>query len=160
MASDKEQDQLIEREARHSRTFSVGDRIGKEGCGMFNGISPIPKLQQVQSELSRFVSDHLRDNSGALRAALIRQINTDDTLLARNFDTPFEALLQIIDRLLENEGRYHDFVQHVDMEWGRMMLEKPYFQEPGEAPHEDDEYTHESVREDLLALRAQIPGER
>ena len=152
----KEHDQLIEREARRGRSFSIADRVGKEGAGFIKGESPVPRLQQVQAELSLFVADHLNDNSGALRSVLTRHIMTSDTTIAEHFGSPHEALGIIIDSILSSDARYHDFVQEVDIEWGRLMLEPPYFQEPGEEPHEDDEYTHESVRKDLLALRTML----
>ena len=150
---DRELDQQIEREARHSRTFGVADRIGREGSGIFRGVSPVPRLQQVQIELSQFVSRHVTDHSGALRSVLIRHIMTSETLVAQHFDAPLDALTLLLDRILESEVRYHDFVQEVDIEWGRLMQETPYFQEPGEPAHEDDEYTHESVLADLKSLR-------
>ena len=149
-----EQDRQIERDARRGRTFSIADRIGREGSGFLRGGSPVPRLQQVRSELSRFVSDHVRDNSGALRAVLIRHIMTNDAQIGACFDNPLAGLVEILDGIIGNDARYYDFVQEVDIEWGQMMLERPFFQEPGEPAHEDDEYTHESVRQDLAALRA------
>jgi hypothetical protein len=38
------------------------------------------------------------------------------------------------------------------VQWGQIMLERPYFQQPGQAPHPHDEYTHESVRRELERL--------
>ena len=158
MAEDKEQQQrrLIEQEARRGRTFTVADRVGKEGSGLLRGGSPVSRLGQVQAELSRFVSDNVRDNSGALRSVLIRGIMRNETLISQHFDAPFDALVLLLDSLLENDSRYYAFVQEVDMEFGRLMQERPYFQEPGEPAHDSDEYTHESVRLDLLALRGAV----
>ena len=152
--ADREQYRLIEQEARRGRTFSLSDAVGRKSSGFLSGGSPVPRLQQVQAELTRIIADNLEDNSGALRAVLTRHINTNDVVVGDYFDTPIDALVMIIDNLLASEVRYHDFVHEVDSEWGRLMYERPYFQSPGEEPHEDDEYTHDSVRKDLLALRS------
>ena len=154
--NERDNDAQIEREARQSRTFSIGDRISREGSGMFRGASPVPRLKQVRTELSQFVAAHTPDHSGALRAVLIRHINTSDALLGEHFDAPLVGLGVLLDGLTKSEARYHDFVQEVDIEWGRMMAARPYFQEPGEPPHEDDEYTHESVKKDLGTLRSLV----
>ncbi len=160
--SDDEEDykRAVEREARMGRTFSLADAVGREGGGFFRGASPVPRLQQVQAELSRFVSDYVRDSSGALRAVLIRHVTTQETIVAKHFDEPLAALEIILDRFLSDDARYYELVREVDAEWGRMMLERPYFQEPGEPADEDDEYTHESVRVELLSLREIVRGQR
>ena len=150
----------VEREARMGRTFSLADAVGREGGGFFRGASPVPRLQQVQAELSRFVSDYVRDASGALRAVLVRQIMTHDTIVAEHFDEPLAALEVILNRVLDNDARYYELVREVDAEWGRLMLERPCFQEPGEPADEDDEYTHDSVRVELLSLRDLVRGQR
>jgi hypothetical protein len=150
----------VEREARMGRTYSLADAVGREGGGFLRGASPVPRLQQVQAELSRFVSDYVRDASGALRAVLIRHIMTHDTIVAEHFDDPLAALEVILDRVLDNDARYYELVREVDAEWGRLMLERPYFQEPGEPAEEDDEYTHDSVRAELLSLRDLVRGQR
>jgi hypothetical protein len=150
----------VEREARMGRRFSLADAVGREGGGFFRGASPVPRLQQVQVELSRFVSDYVRDASGALRAVLIRHIMTHDTIVAEHFGEPLAALEVILDRFLDNDARYYELVREVDAEWGRLMLERPYFQEPGEPAEEEDEYTHDSVRAELLSLRDLVRGQR
>jgi len=160
MGDDKDDyKQRVEREARMGRKFSLADAVGREGGGFFRGTSPFPRLQQVQSELSHFVSDHVRDASGALRAVLIRHIMTNEPSHFPALQDPLAALEKILDRLLD-EGMYYDFVKEVDMEWGQLMLERPYFQEPGEPAHEHDEYTHESVRVELMMLREIARGAR
>lgn len=150
----------VEREARMGRTFSVADAVGREGGGFFRGASPVPRLQQVQAELSRFVSDYIRDASGALRAVLIRHVTTHDTIVAKHFDDPLAALEAILDGFLDNDARYYEFVREVDAEWGRLMLERPYFQEPGEPADDDDEYTHDSVRAELRSFRDLVRAQR
>ncbi|NQZ65375.1 MAG: hypothetical protein HRT59_25880, partial [Crocosphaera sp.] len=44
----------------------------------------------------------------------------------------------------------------VDFQWGKMYDERPYFQSPGQPPHPDDEYTHESVEEKLKSLLTKL----
>ena len=47
-------------------------------------------------------------------------------------------------------------MRQVDIKWGQMYGERPHFQQPGQPPHPDDEYTHESVRQDLLDLQVKL----
>jgi hypothetical protein len=47
---------------------------------------------------------------------------------------------------LQNQAFLYELVRRVDVKWSQIYDERPYFQQPGQAPHPDDEYTHESVR--------------
>ncbi len=144
----------IERDARRGRPFSIAAAIGREGAGFFEGASPVPILEQATTGLCQFVAEQLRDASGALRRVLERRIRTSETIVGEHLEDPFTALELIIERVLASDARYHEFVRQVDAEWGRLMLERPHFQKPGQAAHKDDEYTHESVRADLESLLA------
>ena len=42
-----------------------------------------------------------------------------------------------------------ELVREVDVEWGRMMGERPHFEREGSAPHPDDPYTVGTVRNAL-----------
>jgi hypothetical protein len=53
---------------------------------------------------------------------------------------------------LSNHELLYEFVKQVDFKWGQMYDERPYFQSPGQAPHPNDEYTHESVKKKLRKL--------
>lgn len=44
----------------------------------------------------------------------------------------------------------------MDLKWGQMYQQRPYFQQPGQPPHPDDEYTHDSVKENLEDLLRKI----
>jgi hypothetical protein len=45
------------------------------------------------------------------------------------------------------------------MLWGEMNDERPHFQRPGQPPHPDDEYTHESVYQQLVELSDRLKCE-
>jgi hypothetical protein len=45
-----------------------------------------------------------------------------------------------------------ELVRDADIEWGRLMRERPYFEREGAPRHPDDPYTVESVRTVLSAL--------
>jgi hypothetical protein len=144
----------VEREARRGRTFSIADRVGKEGAGFFAGESPVPRLEQATLQLCQFVEQHVSDASGALRIIVQRQLKTSETLVGEHLDDPFAALERLLARWLSRDEALCDFVREVDAEWGRLMLERPLFQKLGEPPEEGDEYTLDSVRVQLESLLA------
>lgn len=144
----------IEQEIRQGRKFSIADAIGKEGGNFLKGESPVPKLLQVKNELIIFVRQHVHDPSGALQATLQDLIQTDDVVCSRNFANPLNALSDLLQPLITREGLLHDFVRQVDMRWGKMYGERPYFERPGHPPHPEDEYTYASVRTQLIELLA------
>ena len=148
----EERDRMIERDARRGRKFTLADVIGREGASFFHGESPVPMLARATAGLCMFIDRHVSDSSGALRAVLTRRVRTSDTIVAEHFDDPLDALEIIVDQTLSNDAWFYEFVRQVDAEWGRIMLERPHFQQPGEEPHPDDEHTHEEVRAELEAL--------
>lgn len=147
-----EVDQTIEQDIRRGRKFSLADAIGREGSDFLKGESPVPKLLQVKNELRGFVNTHLQDASGALQATLIDLIQSDDVVCSRYFDTPLLALIDLLHPLLTHDAYLREFVRRVDMRWGQLYGERPYFERPGQPPHPDDEYTIASVRSQLQGL--------
>ncbi|MDJ0637077.1 MAG: hypothetical protein QNJ34_28130 [Xenococcaceae cyanobacterium MO_188.B29] len=93
----------------------------------------------------------MSDSSGALQAVLDIWIERDSSL-SENLDSPLIALQEILSTLTNNQGLLYEFVRQVDQKWGQMYSERPYFQQPGQTPHPEDEYTHESVRLKLIKL--------
>ncbi len=65
-------------------------------------------------------------------------------------NSPLVALNQIISSLIDNQNLFYEFVRQVDFKWGQIYDERPYFQQPGQPAHPNDEYTHESVRLQLI----------
>ena len=65
---------------------------------------------------------------------------------------PLQALLGLLKSIVENPPILYELVRQVDMQWGQMNNERPYFQRPGQLPHPNDEYTHESVEQQLCEL--------
>jgi hypothetical protein len=149
-----ELDRAIEQEIRQGRKFSIADAIGQEAGNFLKGESPVPKLMQVRNELLVFVRVHVPDPSGALQATLQELIQTDDVVCSRCFDDPLSALITLVEPLTTEEVLLQEFVRRVDMRWGQLYGERPYFERPGQPPHPDDEYTYESVRTQLIELVA------
>lgn len=148
----EERDREIERDARRGRKFTLADVIGREGASFFRGESPVPRLQRAIAGLCMFIDEHVEDSSGALRAVLQRRVKHSETIVGKHFDDPLVALEIIVERILSKDAWFYEFVRQVDAEWGRIMLERPHFQQPGEEPHPDDEHTHEEVRAELQGL--------
>ncbi|RZM77289.1 hypothetical protein [Leptolyngbya iicbica] len=154
--SDAEIDRAIEQEIRQGRKFTLADAISQEGSDFLKGESPIPKLVQVKNAIKQFVGLHLQDSSGALQATLLTVIQADDVICSRHFETPLQALAEMLQPLLSHDVHLREFVRQVDMRWGHMYDERPHFERPGHPPHPDDEYTIASVRSQLQALMAAV----
>lgn len=157
--SEKSKEEEIQREARSRQKFSLARVIGRQAGGAMKGASPIPRLEQAKMEIVQFIDDNLTDPSGALKSILRRQIKAGGAVVDRHLDRPLAALREILRPLLDKDARLHEFVRRVDVRWGEMFVERPHFQQPGEAPHPDDDYTHESVRRRLSGLMARVEAE-
>ena len=162
MSDDKtpKPEESLQQQIRRGQRFTLGDAIGREGGGLMKDASPVPRTKQAAAAVHQLIAEHLDDVTGAARRVLERIVADDIAALDRHLAAPGGALLIVVDRLLANETSLREFVRRVDMEWGRMMVERPHFERPGQPPHPDDEYTHASVRRDLelLATRLRDPA--
>ncbi|ELS04501.1 hypothetical protein Xen7305DRAFT_00042350 [Xenococcus sp. PCC 7305] len=146
-----DRDLAIQREILSGRKFSLAEAIGREGGSFLKGDSPVPKQLQAIAEINSFVKKNLSDPSGALVVVLSTWVKTD-LRVVENLDSPLVALRQILSSLIDNQNLLYEFVRQVDFRWGQIYDERPYFQQPGQAAHPNDEYTHESVRLQLIEL--------
>ncbi|MGB3401758.1 MAG: hypothetical protein WBA77_03635 [Microcoleaceae cyanobacterium] len=145
-------EEQIQCEIYQGREFTLADLIAREGGTFMKGESPIPRLVQVETEINTFISQNLPDVSGALQAVLRRWVSEDTARVSQHLDDPLQALLGLLESILDNPPILYELVRQVDMLWGEMNGERPYFQQPGQPPHPDDEYTHESVKQQLTEL--------
>ena len=143
---------VVQRELREQQKFSVAGAIGRAGSGLMKGESPISQLEQSITALTQLIDQHTLDPSGALKSVLCRRVRDSELLLARNLKQPCNVLQEIIDAILASDYAIQEFVRQVDVRWGEMYHERPMFQSEGLAPHPADEYTYESVRQDLILL--------
>lgn len=147
-----EEDAALEREIRDGRKFTLAEAIGRlAGPGAMKGVSPITRKQQAEAEIETFLDRHLKSPAGALSAVLLRRVQNSDLLLD-NLDAPLVVLASLIQQVLESESRLQELVREADVEWGAIYGERPYFQQEGRPPHQDDPYTCESVRSNLSKL--------
>jgi hypothetical protein len=90
-----------------------------------------------------------------LEVVLHRQVKGSDLLL-NNFDQPLVVLAGHCRRVLDSDYQLEELVREADIEWGRMMGERPYFEKDGSGCHQDDPYTVESIRKALTELLEQL----
>lgn len=144
----------LEREIRVGRDLTIADIIAQEGGGFLQGESPIPRPLQAEAEVRLFLDRHLSDTSGVLKSTLQTWVKTESPL-SQYLDTPLQALHKLLSAIVNQPSLLYEFVRQVDMRWGQLYNERPYFQQPGQPAHPNDEYTHESVHStlsDLLAI--------
>jgi hypothetical protein len=144
-----DRDRALQQELRLSRKFSIADAIGQEAGNFMKGASPVPRLVQVKTEIAALLRDHIKDDAGALLAVLQNWITTDEQRVSRYLNAPVGAVQEALEAILKSPDTLYELVRQADAQWGKMYDERPYFQRPGQAPHPDDEYTHESVRQVL-----------
>lgn len=123
------------------------------------GESPVPKIVQLKTEINFFIKNNLKDLSGSLQAVLQDWVNISDDKISSNRENPLNALSLIIEEIISNDNLYYEFVRQVDLKWGQMYQERPYFQKPGQIPHPEDEYTHDSVKIQLLDLLTRVKSQ-
>lgn len=157
MTSDKDRDSedLLLKDIIESRPYSLAEAIGREGGTFLKGESTVPKLVQVITAINTFIDRNLIDPSAALQAILHQWVKGDPRV-SEYKQTPLVALEKILQSVIDNPHLLYELVRQVDIKWGQMYGERPYFQQPGQVPHPNDEYTHESVRKDLLDLQTKL----
>ena len=142
----------LEREIRRGRQFSLAEAIGRlAGPGMLKGESPIAPQQQAEAEIENYLKENLIDAGGVFTGVILRNVNGSEHLL-KSFDQPLATLASYIQEVLNSEYLLKELVREADMEWGRVVGERPYFDKAGIPPHPDDPYTIESVRDKLTRL--------
>ena len=151
-----EADAELEREIRKGRKFTLEEAIGRlAGPGAMKGESPVARMQQAEIEIASWLRRHLADAGGALPVVLHRQVSGSELLL-HNIDQPLVVLASYCQRVLDSDYLLAELVRDADIEWGRVMGERPYFEKEGSPRHPDDPYTVESVRLALSGLLEQL----
>jgi hypothetical protein len=151
-----ESDSELEREIREGRKFTLEEAIARMvGPGGMKGTSPITRLQQAQAEIRTWLRSHLADAGGALEVVLHRRVMGSELLL-NNLDQPLVVLASYFQRILDSDHQLEELVRDADIEWGRVMGERPHFEREGSPRHPDDPYTVESVRNVLSGLLEQL----
>jgi hypothetical protein len=142
----------LEREILKGHKFTMAEAIGRlAGPGAMKGESPVALLQQAEVEIEYSLRRHLTDAGGALVVVLHRHIKGSDLLL-NNFDQPLLVLAGYCQRVLDSDYLLRELVRDADIEWGRVMGERPYFETEGSPNDPDDPYTVDSVRLALSGL--------
>ncbi|MDY0162167.1 hypothetical protein [Desulfobotulus sp.] len=150
----------LQREVRSQRKFTLAEAIGREGGNFMKGHNPIPALDQIIAKLQVFLENHLQDSSRILLSVLQKTLKENDLQIAQHMESPFEYLHMFIGSHIETPALLHELTRQVDLKWGQIHNEKPFFQKPGEPPHPEDPYSHESVEQKLRELLEKIESVR
>jgi len=144
-----EADGELERDMRQGRKFTPTEAMARlAGPGAMKGASPVSPVQQAETEIGNWLRSNFPDTAGALQMLLQRNLKGSE-LLVDNVDQPLSALAGYCKRVLKSDLLLNELVRQADVEWGRRMDERPYFEREGSAAHPDDPYTRESVRRSL-----------
>ena len=142
----------IQREMLAQQKFSIAGAIGRAGSGLMKGESPFSPQEQAIAVLTQWIDQHTSDPSGALKSILRRRVRSSELLLASHLQQPFSALREMFKAILSSDYAIQEFVRQVDVRWGELNQERPMFQRIGQTADPADEYTYESVRQDLILL--------
>lgn len=149
------EDLSLQQDIINSRPYSLAEAIGREGGTFLKGESTVPKLVQVITAINTFINRHLIDPDAALQATLHQWVE-GDSRVSKYKKIPLQALSEILQSIIDRPHLLYELVHQVDIKWGQMYGERPYFQQPGQPPHPHDVYTHESVRQNLLDLQEKL----
>jgi hypothetical protein len=148
----------LESEIRRGRQFTPQEALARmAGPGAMKGASPVSRQQQAEVEIGTWLRSHVADDVGALKGVLHRHLKGSDLLL-NNLEQPLVALADHCRRILASDDILREVVRETDVEWGRLMDERPYFETADCAPHRDDPYTVESVRKALNEALEKLPS--
>ena len=151
-------DSEIEREVRQSRKVTAKDVMAQlAGPGAMKGASPVSPVQQAETEIGNWLGMNLQDDCGQLRVVVHRNIKGSERLL-ENLDRPLAALAQYLRGLLANDGLLKEIIREADVEWGRVMDERPHFERDGALPSPDDPYTFDGVWSALTDAIQKLPA--
>ena len=155
-----EADAELEREIREGRKFTLEEAVARMvGPGAMKGESPITRKQQAEIEIGSWLRSHLMDTGGALEVVLHRRVKGSELLL-NNFDQPLVVLASYCQQVLNSDYLLKEVVREADIEWGRLMQERPHFEKEGMPAHPDDCYTVESVGGAMSELLEQLHARR
>lgn len=147
----------LENEIRQGRKFSPQEALARmAGPGAMKGASPVSRQQQAENEIATWLRTHVVDDAGALKNVLHRHLKGSELLL-NSLHQPLLALASYCTRILASEDSLTEVVREADVEWGRMMDERPHFEKKGCPSHRDDPYTIESVRRTLAEVSRKLP---
>ena len=142
----------VQREIRARQKFSMAGAIGRAGSGLMKGESPVSQQEQALAAVTQWIDQQVSDPSGALKSILRRRARSSNLLVASHLQQPGNALREMIETILASDYGTQEFVRQVDVRWGELYQERPLFQQAGQTPDPKDEYTYESVRQDLTLL--------
>ena len=151
-----EADAELEREIREGRKFTMEEAVGRMvGPGGMKGESPVTRLQQADFEILTWLRSHLK-GGGALGIVLHRDVKESELLLENLDQPPLVVLALYCQGVLASDYLLRELVRNADVEWGRTVGERPYFEREGSPPHPDDPHTIESVRNSLSDVIQQL----
>jgi hypothetical protein len=151
-----EADSELEREIREGRKFTLEEAIARmAGPGAMKGESPVARMEQAEIEIGTWLRSHLTDAGGALEVVLHRYVKGSELLL-NNFEEPLVVLASYCHKLLNSDYLLKELVRDCDVEWSRVMGERPFIEKEGSPHHPDDPYTVESVRNALSDILKQL----
>ena len=153
-----EADAEIEREIRQGRKFTAREAMAHmAGPGAMKGASPISPVQQAETEIGNWLRINLTGGGKALQVVLLRHLKGSELLLS-NLDQPLTALAGLCQRVLASGPALKELVREAEVEWGRAMDERPFFEQEGSLPDPGDPYTAETVRRSLEGVLRQLSG--
>ena len=150
------QDRALQKEILANRNFSLAEAIGREGGSFMKGESAVPRPVRANNAIKQFLDSQLIDTSSAFATTLFTWAKAD-IRVSRQLDTPLVALAQILESLLSEPTTFYEFYRQVAIAQATITGDRPHFQQPGEPPHPEADYSHKLIRTQLLELLEHIP---
>ncbi|MGC1310588.1 MAG: hypothetical protein WA885_25440 [Phormidesmis sp.] len=145
----------LQTEIRAERKFSLAEAIGREGGSFMKGESTIPRPLRAVTEINQFITNHLSNPTSALSTTL-QAWASSDIRVSRQLDTPLIALAQIIESIITQPSILYEFARQVAIAHSKLTGDRPCFQPPGQCPHPEATYSHESIQLELASLLQEL----
>ena len=147
----------LTREIRSQRKFTLAEAISRESGSFMKGESAIPRPLRAATEISQFITARASQNSPV--STTLQHWAKEDIRVARHLDSPLIALSQIIQSILEEPITFQEFFRQIAIAQSQISGDRPYFQQPGQPPHPNAAYCHQSVKQQLLDLQHKLQQE-
>ena len=151
LESDCFKEEILQKEIRAGRKFSLAEAISREGGDFIKGELVIPRPLKAANEIKQFIATHSLEPSGVL-ATELSAWSIADIRFSRQLETPLTALSQIVESLLHEPTTFYEFARRVAIAQSKVTGDRPYFQQPNQPPHPEADHTHSSISQYLSKM--------
>ena len=152
----RDEGEHLVREAWAEVRFSLDEALIHSGGGsLLSGSDQESAYERARRAIRAVLKEQVRD--AVLEQALNAWLDLHRQQIEAHANEPARCLAQVLEQTRQSDGLFIEFVRTVDVHYGQIMQERPFFQQPVDPPHPDDPHTFDSVRNALEKLVSSLP---